>query len=205
LIAASPGLVFAGIQGFAGHAQHIADPRQRCAAAAAMLRAVADALPQAGYPVRLITCSGTGTYVQDAVGPYSELQAGSYLFMDADYARIADEAGAGPSFAPSLLVLATVVSVNRPGEITVDAGTKALATNGPPPCHIRGVAPGATYRFAGDEHGIITMPPGKPPPPLGARVLISATHCDPTVNLYASYCVIGSGAMERWPICGRYR
>lgn len=206
-IAASPGLVFAGIQGFAGHAQHIADPQQRrtaAAAAAAMLRAVADALGQAGHPVRLVTGSGTGTYVQDAVGPYNELQAGSYVFMDADYARITDEAGTGPSFAPSLFVLATVVSVNRPGEVTVDAGTKALATNGPPPCHIRGVTPGATYRFAGDEHGIITIPPSQPAPPLGARVLIGATHCDPTVNLHASYRVVRDGTLERWPILGRY-
>lgn len=206
-IADFPLFAFAGIQGFAGHAQHIADPQQRRAAAAkaaAMLRSVTESLAVAGHPALLVTGSGTGTYLQDAVGPYNELQAGSYVFMDADYARVVDEAGAGPSFAPSLFVLATVVSVNRPGQVTVDAGTKALATNGPPPCHIRGVGPGATYRFAGDEHGIIGIPASQPAPPLGARLLIGATHCDPTVNLHASYCVIRDGTVNRWPICGRY-
>jgi D-serine deaminase-like pyridoxal phosphate-dependent protein len=206
-IAASPELAFAGIQGFAGHAQHIPDPRQRRTAAteaATMLRGVVEALGEAGYPAGLVTGSGTGTYLQDAVGPYNELQAGSYVFMDAEYARIVDERGAGPSFTPSVFVLATVVSANRAGEVTVDAGTKALATNGPPPCRILGAASGAAYRFAGDEHGIIAVPPGRPVPPLGARVLIGATHCDPTVNLYASYCVIRAGAIERWPVCGRH-
>jgi D-serine deaminase-like pyridoxal phosphate-dependent protein len=168
------------------------------------VRAVADALAEAGRPAGLITGSGTGTYRQDALGPYNELQAGSYVFMDADYARIVDESGAGPSFLPSLFVLATVVSTNRPGQITVDAGTKALATNGPPPCHIIGAGDGVSYRFAGDEHGIVDIPPGQPAPPLGARLLIGATHCDPTVNLHASFCVVKDGAAIRWPICGRY-
>jgi D-serine deaminase-like pyridoxal phosphate-dependent protein len=88
--------------------------------------------------------------------------------------------------------------------VTVDAGTKALATNGPAPCVLRGVGAGATYRFAGDEHGIINIPPGQPAPALGSRVLIGATHCDLTVNLHASYCAVGEGAAARWPICGRY-
>jgi D-serine deaminase-like pyridoxal phosphate-dependent protein len=206
-IARGPQLAFAGIQGYAGHAQHIADPATRratTAQAASKVRAVTQALAEVGRPAGLITGSGTGTYRQDALGPYNELQAGSYVFMDADYARIVDETGAGPSFLPSLFALATVVSVNRPGQITVDAGTKALATNGPPPCHIIGAGAGASYRFGGDEHGMIDLAPDQPAPPLGARVLIGATHCDPTVNLHASYCVVKDGAAIRWPICGRY-
>lgn len=206
-ISAVPGCALIGIQGFAGQAQHTVDPAERRAAAsqaADMLRQVARALTESGHPVSVITGSGTGTYLQDASGPYTELQPGSYLFMDADYARIVDESGAGPSFAPSLFVLATVVSINRPGEVTVDAGTKALATNGPPPCRLIGVPAGASYRFAGDEHGIISIPVGSAPPALGARVLIGATHCDPTVNLHAAYQVIGDGPPMRWPIRGRY-
>jgi D-serine deaminase-like pyridoxal phosphate-dependent protein len=206
-IARAAGLAFAGIQGYAGHVQHIVDPAARRAAtarAADKLRSVADALAQAGRPATIISGSGTGTWRQDACGPYNELQAGSYVFMDADYARIVDENGAGPAFEPSLFVLATVVSVNRPGEVTVDAGTKALATNGPAPCVIRGVPAGGSYRFWGDEHGIISIPAGQAAPPLGARVLIGATHCDPTVNLHASYVVVGEGMTTRWPVCGRY-
>ncbi|MCC6777734.1 MAG: alanine racemase [Hyphomicrobiales bacterium] len=207
-IAASPQLAFAGIQGYAGHAQHIVEPAARRAAAAqaaGMVRAVTDVLAAAGRPPGVISGSGTGTYRQDSRGPYNELQAGSYVFMDADYARIVDETGAGPGFSPSLFVLATVVSANRARQITVDAGTKALATNGPPPCHIIGAGVGASYRFGGDEHGIIDLAPGQSQPPLGARILVGATHCDPTVNLHAAYRVVkADGTAMRWPISGRY-
>ncbi|MGD9770064.1 MAG: DSD1 family PLP-dependent enzyme [Pseudolabrys sp.] len=206
-IAAHPHLEFAGIQGFAGNAQHIADPQARntaAAAAADTLRTFAKMLSDAGLKPGLITGSGTGTYRQDAAGPYSELQVGSYVFMDSDYARIVDEGGAGPAFEPSLFVLATVVSVNVPGQVTVDAGTKALATNGPPPCHIVGAPAGATYRFAGDEHGIISVPTGHTAPALGDRLLIGATHGDPTVNLHAAYRVVEHDSVQTWPIRARY-
>ena len=206
-IAASSRLRFAGCQGYAGHAQHIARPDERNAAAdkaADILRRFVTALSEAGLDCRVISGSGTGTYRRDAAGPYNELQAGSYVFMDSDYARIVDENGAGPSFEPSLFVLATVVSVNRAGQVTVDAGTKALATNGPPPCNLIGAPAGSSYRFAGDEHGIIVVPSGKNPPRIGDRLLIGATHCDPTVNLHARYHVIDAGHVETWPIGARY-
>jgi D-serine deaminase-like pyridoxal phosphate-dependent protein len=100
--------------------------------------------------------------------------------MDADYARIFDGNSAGPPFEPSLFVIATVVSVNRANEVAVDAGTKALASNEPVPCKILGIAGRAVYRFAGDEHGILTFPGGARRPALGDRVLLGASHCDPT-------------------------
>jgi D-serine deaminase-like pyridoxal phosphate-dependent protein len=206
-IAQRPGLAFAGIQGFAGHAQHMADPAARRAAgahAAATLRNFAAALTEAGLPPRLITGSGTGTHAMDAGAVYNELQVGSYIFMDADYDRIRDEQGQPFAFTPSLFVLATVVSANRPGQITVDAGTKALATNGPPPCLIIGAPPGARYGFAGDEHGVIALPPDAPAPGIGTRLLIGATHCDPTANLHAAYHVVNGDTVTTWPISGRY-
>ncbi|HWP26319.1 MAG TPA: alanine racemase [Xanthobacteraceae bacterium] len=206
-IAAEAKLQLAGIQGFAGHAQHVADPDERKRIAedsANVLREFVAALSDAGLPPKLVTGGGTGTYLQDCFGPYTELQVGSYVFMDADYARIVDETGAAPAFEPSLFVLATVVSANRPGEVTIDAGTKALATNGPPPREILGAGKGAAYRFAGDEHGIVNVPAGQKTPALGARLLLGATHCDPTVNLYSRYHVVGEGGIKIWPIAGRY-
>jgi D-serine deaminase-like pyridoxal phosphate-dependent protein len=207
MIARHPQLEFAGIQGFAGHAQHVVDAGERKAVgarAAAELQAMIKALAEAGLPPNLVTGSGTGTYSLDAAGPYNELQVGSYALMDADYARLEDDERRSLEFAPSLFVLATVVSTNRPGQVTVDAGTKALAVNGPPPRHIIGAPRGATYTFAGDEHGVITIPDREQPPPLGARVLIGATHCDPTVNLHSSFHVLRNGELSRWPISGRY-
>ena len=207
MIVEQPEFTFVGIQGFAGHAQHIIDPTARrtaADAAATILREVSEALDEAGMPATLITGSGTGTYDRDTVGPYTELQVGSYVFMDADYSRIECEQGQAFGFEPSLFILATVVSANRKGQVTVDAGTKALATNGPPPAIIIGAPLGASYRFAGDEHGIIITPRGEQLPPLGARLLIGATHCDPTANLHSTYHVVRNDAVNKWPIRGRH-
>jgi len=207
MIAQQPKLKFAGVQGFAGNAQHTPDPAERKAAAqkaADKLIALRDALAAEGLSPAIITGSGTGTQSLDASGPYTELQVGSYVFMDADYDRIRDEHDKPPPFEPSLFVLATVTSVNRPGEVTVDAGTKALATNGPAPVVLLGAPAGSRYRFAGDEHGILSIPDAAPSPQLGARVLIGATHCDPTVNLHASYFEVTKTGITRRPILARH-
>ena len=158
----------------------------------------------AGLPPKLITGSGTGTYRQDSEGPYNELQVGSYVFMDSDYARIVDERGAGPTVRAQSLRARDSRVGQRAGQVTVDAGTKALATNGPPPCHIVGAPEGSTYRFGGDEHGIIAIPAGHAAPALGDRLLIGATHCDPTVNLHAAYHVVENDTVQTWPIRARY-
>ena len=210
MIAASPNMRFVGIQGYAGHAQHVAgfEDRQSIARGAAQrLRNVVSALSEAGLKPGFVSGSGTGTSDLDMVeGPYTEIQAGSYLLMDSEYRTVrAADAGLLP-FQQSLYVLATVVSTRRSGEITVDAGTKALAVNGPVPDFMIGVSEGARYRFWGDEHGIITLPPGAETPSTGTRILIAATHCDPTVNLHPAYHVaMNDGSLSIWPIGGRYK
>jgi D-serine deaminase-like pyridoxal phosphate-dependent protein len=206
-IVQQPQLALAGVQGYAGHIQHIADARERKAAAAGCserLRIFTDALETAGLAPALVSGSGTGAFLYERDGPYTELQVGSYVFMDAEYAKILDEDRRPPQFMPSLFVLTTVVSANRPGQVTVDVGTKSLATNGPPPCILLGAPAGSTYHFAGDEHGIISVPREVQPPPLGSRLLIGATHCDPTVNLHSAYHVVREDGLEKWPILARH-
>jgi len=199
---------FRGLQGYAGHIQHIFDPAERRAAAAKSgepLRALAAVLAAEGIACPIISGSGTGAHAYDLAGPYTELQVGSYVFMDADYARVRRDDGSPLAFAPALYVLATVVSANRDDQVTVDAGTKALAVNGPAPAWFIGLPAGASYSFSGDEHGAITLPPGTPRPAIGTRVLIGATHCDPTVNLHANYYAVDAGgAVSVLPILGRY-
>jgi D-serine deaminase-like pyridoxal phosphate-dependent protein len=208
LIATKPWARFAGIQGFAGHVQHIVDAAARRAAAGvvgAILRAHLAALHEAGIAAPIVTGSGTGAAAFDAAGPYTELQVGSYVFMDADYGRLAGQAHGALPFEPSLYVLATVTSVNRPGEFTVDAGVKALAFNGPVPDRFIGAPAGCLYRFGGDEHGMLTLPDGATAPVLGSRVLVVTTHCDPTVNLHACVHAVGdNGGIEIWPVLARY-
>jgi D-serine deaminase-like pyridoxal phosphate-dependent protein len=209
MAARDPRFAFRGLQGYAGHIQHIFDPAARRVAAGEaieVLRTLAAVLAIDGLPCPVVSGSGTGAHAYDMAGPYTELQTGSYVFMDADYARLRQDDGSPLPFVPALFVLATVVSANRDGQITVDAGTKALAVNGPPPALLIGVPDGASYAFAGDEHGTIALPADTPRPTVGSRVLIGATHCDPTVNLHSEYHVIGGdGGVTTWPIIGRYR
>jgi D-serine deaminase-like pyridoxal phosphate-dependent protein len=208
MAAADPRFVFHGLQGYAGHIQHILDPIERREAAARAvepLLRLRSVLQAEGIACPVISGSGTGAHAFDMDGPYTELQVGSYVFMDADYGQVRQDDGAPLPFAPALYVLATVVSVNRDDQVTVDAGTKALAVNGPPPARFIGLPVGSTYSFRGDEHGAVKLPPGSLRPAVGTRVLIGATHCDPTVNLHPGYYAVDAdGAITVMPIIGRY-
>ncbi len=90
-VARHPRLRFAGLQAYHGRAQHFASAAERREAIARTVQQAAhtrDLIEAAGLPVPLVTGSGTGTLVNEAAsGVYGELQAGSFLFMDADYAR----------------------------------------------------------------------------------------------------------------------
>ncbi len=210
LIQAAPRLRFSGLQAYAGHLQHIIDAQDRqrsVAAAAGFISSLISRLEAEKLTPSIVSGSGTGASAFDLHGgPYSELQVGSYVFMDADYGRIRELDGTSLPYERALFVLATVVSINRPGQVTVDAGTKALAVNGPMPDRLIGVADQSMYSFSGDEHGTIRLPPGAPQPSVGARVLIGVTHCDPTANLYSFYHVVGDDrALVLWPIVGRYK
>ena len=128
-IAASPHLEFRGLQAYHGSAQHMRGPAEREAAvaeAAARARRTIEQLRQQGLPCPVVGGAGTGTFALEvASGAYTEVQCGSYCFMDADYARNTD----APGFRQALFVLATVMSVAQPGIAVVDAGLKALAVD----------------------------------------------------------------------------
>jgi 3-hydroxy-D-aspartate aldolase len=126
--------------------------------------------------------------------------------MDRQYAEceLADTGGA--PFEYALFVETTVVSANHRGMATIDAGFKALATDGGPPAILSGAPPGASYRFMGDEHGAIVDPAGEHVWQLGDRVRLAVPHCDPTVNLYDSYHVVSGDTLEAiWPVSARGR
>lgn len=208
LVAADTRLKFSGLQGYAGHVQHIPEFENRAREAArvsALLGEHIAGLRQAGFEAAIVSGSGTGTHDFDLEHqPFTEIQAGSYVFMDADYARILNRSGKGLPFVCSLFMLTTVTSANRPGQVTVDAGTKSLAVNGPPPHLLVGAPDGSAYEFAGDEHGILLLPEGSKVPKLGDRVLMSVTHCDPTVNLFSVvHAVSMSDEIAKWPVVGR--
>ncbi len=205
-IEAAPGLIFGGLQAYHGAAQHIYEDGARKAAvesAAAKTKASLAALAEAGIACPLVTGGGTGTHLHDiAAGPWQELQAGSYAFMDVDYGKVATAGGAGaPLFANSLFVLATVMSQAKPGMAVVDAGLKALAfDSGPPALWQR---PGVTYAGPSDEHGTLSLEEGVELA-LGERLFLVPGHCDPTVNLYDWYVGLRGQRVESvWPVAAR--
>ena len=147
-IRAEGALVYAGVQYYCGAQQHIEDftaRRRAMEERAAFLRTVIDALTEAGGEPAIITGGGTGTHRIDAtLGLFTELQAGSYVFMDAQYLAC-DLTGEGePSpFETALMIDARVVSANTPGLVTLDAGLKAFATDAGAPVVLSGAPPGA--------------------------------------------------------------
>jgi D-serine deaminase-like pyridoxal phosphate-dependent protein len=210
-IAAADGLRFAGIQHYSGNVQHIpsrAERRRTALERLAGLRAILERLAQAGLAPEIVTGAGTGTFDLDPEGGlFTELQCGSYVFMDVDYQRALADGRNAPPFETALFVSTAVVSRNALAThhwVTVDGGLKCFAADGPPPEPFRGAPEGTAFQFFGDEHGRMILPPGTPLPRLGQRVEWTTPHCDPTVNLHDWYHVFrGERLVDIWPIDAR--
>jgi D-serine deaminase-like pyridoxal phosphate-dependent protein len=206
-IAKTASLSFGGLQAYAGHLQHYRGFGYRRHNSLATMERAAEVrrdIEKAGIEVPVLTGGGTGTYNIDCdVDGVTDMQVGSYLFMDVNYRNIGGESGPlYEDFRPSLLVLATAISQPAKGRITIDAGYKAFATDQEPPepYDLKGVS----YRWAGDEHGVLEFRDPSREIRLGDKVLLINSHCDPTVNLYDHYYPFrGEQVAEMWPISGR--
>jgi len=200
-------LRFAGLQAYHGSAQHLRtweERQQAIAGAVNKAAATRDLLAANGIACDNITGAGTGTFEFEAAsGVYTELQCGSYIFMDADYGRNLERDGKPVhSFEPSLFVWATVMSRPTDDRAIVDAGLKALSVDsGPPVVHEH---PEAEYLRASDEHGKIRIERPGNTLRLGDKVRLIPGHCDPTVNLYDWYVGYRGDRVEAlWPIAAR--
>jgi D-serine deaminase-like pyridoxal phosphate-dependent protein len=207
LVADAPHLRFAGLQAYHGSAQHLrgwAERQQAISGAVDKATLTRDLLAANGIACDNITGAGTGTFeFETASGVYTELQCGSYIFMDADYGRNLDEGGAATrAFEPSLFVWATVMSRPNAERAIVDAGLKALAMDSGPPTVWD--EPAATYERASDEHGRLGIAGATNRLHLGDKVRLVPGHCDPTVNLYDWYVAVRGDRVEAvWPITAR--
>ncbi len=209
-IAESAALRYAGVQFYCGAHQHIAGYAERRAAMAertAYLASVVEALRAAGLEPPLVTGSGTGAHRIDLeLGVMTELQPGSYVFMDDQYGDCELAEGAAAPFERSLFVDTRVVSANTSGLVTVDGGLKAFATEGKPPRIAAGAPQDARVVFMGDEHCAVIAPDIEARLRIGDLVRLSPPHCDPTVNLYAAYHVVrGDTLVDIWPVSARGR
>jgi 3-hydroxy-D-aspartate aldolase len=207
-IAGLANLKLAGLQSYAGHASHTVgfDNRARVSRQA-MEPAVATRreIEKKGLSVPLLTGGSTGTYnIDTEIDGITELQPGSFMFMDVDYNIIGGKGGSDryTDFGNALTVWTTVVSKPSDNVAIVDGGFKAFATDrkfGPEPKSLAG----ATYAFAGDEHGRLTLRESAALK-VGDRVEFINPHCDPTVNLYDHlFCLRGDNVEAVWRIAAR--
>ena len=156
-------------------------------------------LERYGVPVKIMSGGGTGTYaITGAYPEITEIQAGSYIFMDSTYG---DVERIGDRFGYSLTVLATVVSRPNPSRIIVDAGLKVLAKEFgiPQPIGIEGLE----MMGLSEEHGRMTAQDDVSLKP-GDKIEILPTHCCTTVNLHDRYYGVRNGVVESiWQIAAR--
>ena len=207
LIDSLPNVTFAALQSYDGQAAHTTPFDARGARTnGTMSRAVETKamLERAGFSCPIVTGGSTGTYRFDAENPgLTELQPGSFIFMDMEYGQIGGPDGSEyRDFKNALTVITTVVS--RPkGMAIVDGGYKAFSTDRPFTPAPLGIE-GATYEWAGDEHGRLYINGASRDLKVGDRIEFLPPHVDPTVNLYDQiYALRGERVEAVWPIAAR--
>lgn len=189
-----------GIQGYEGHLQHLecGARETRCRQAMEKLVSAANALRGSGFDISVVTAGGTGTAeICAAVDGITEVQPGSFIFMDVAYRN----ATAG-AYRNALKLVSTVISKPNKNRAVIDAGTKSLSIDmgNAEPCE----RPDWTYRPAGDEHGVLESATGEIDLVVGDRVALWPSHIDTTVALHDYFHVVRDNAfIGAWPIAAR--
>jgi 3-hydroxy-D-aspartate aldolase len=209
LVDTLPNLKLRGILSYDGGVQHANGFQNRKERA---LKTIApnvesfELMKKAGLNMEIFSGGGTGTYnIMHLVPGFTDVQVGSYLFMDMQYLAIGSESGnpVYTDFAPSLTVLTTVLNNRFPGRLTTDAGAKALTLNTPNAGVIG--EPGMDYSATSDEFGAIrfSSPPTKDYK-IGDKLEVIVPHCDPVVNEYDLMYGIRKDRVEvAWEITAR--
>ena len=202
VVAGARHLRFAGLMAWEGHTMSVADAaarRRAIAASVGLLTATVRACREAGLPVEIVSCGGSGTYLTTAgIEGVTEVQAGGATFGDAVYREL------GAPVEPALLLLTQVTSRAAPDRIVVDAGRKAVDPTARAPVP-RGLAGVAGFQVSA-EHGRITLlEPSETPRP-GDRIVFEIGYGDQCVHLHERlYGVRGEVVETVWPVLGRGR
>jgi D-serine deaminase-like pyridoxal phosphate-dependent protein len=205
------GLKLRGIHGYSGSSAHVNGYDARRAHSTKVMTPVIETfqkLKQKGLPFEIMSGGSTGTYnIDPDLSGMTELQCGSYVFMDVGYRAIGGKASGAvyEDFAPALSVMATVISKSYDDRATTDGGIKAFATESTKNLpEIKG-ATGVTFSWGGDEHGILGLMNASRSFAIGDRLEFIIPHCDPNVNLYDRlFCVRGEKVVDVWRTVGRY-
>jgi len=206
-INAAPGLIFSGIQAYQGAMQHLnsyEDRKAKADIAIALVKQVLAALEDEGIKCNTVTGGGTGSYAfEGKSGVYTELQCGSYAFMDADYGKVLDQDGNRideSEFENALFILTSVMSHVKADRAICDAGLKVQSVDSGLPLVFG--RKDVTYVECSDEHGGIADPDGVLK--INDRLKLVPGHCDPTCNLHDWYVGVRGGKVESlWPVSAR--
>jgi D-serine deaminase-like pyridoxal phosphate-dependent protein len=205
-----PNLKLRGIISYDGGAQHIKGFKTRLEQTLnrfAPSLETFDQFKRSGLSTEIFSGGGTGTYnILPRAKGVTDLQVGSYIFMDCQYIEIGGETSdeVFNDFTPSLTVVTTVLNTYFPKSITTDAGAKALTLNRPGPWVVG--ERGFTYNAGSDEYGVIRYETTQRSYAVGDKLELIVPHCDPVVNEYDQlYAIRNDRVHAVWPISARGR
>ena len=204
-VAASKHMQLEGYMAYSGGASHTKGweaRRKKSADDLAGVQETVELARKAGLPTNIISGGSTGTYNMDKENGLTELEVGSYVFMDTVYHGIGgkDDDSVYSDFQGSLTVLVTVDSKRWPNQVTTDYGNKALAR---PTDKVKGM-PWLEVANQGAEYGALKWKEGERALELGSRVEIYCSNLDMSTNCYDRYYVArGEQIVDVWPIMGR--
>ena len=208
LVDTLPNLKLRGIISYDGGAQHIKGYKNRLEQTLKRFGPSVETFERfkkAGLSTEIFSGGGTGTYnILPKAPGVTDLQVGSYLFMDCQYLEIGGESNdeVYTDFAPSLTVMTTVLNTYFPKSITTDAGAKALTLNKPGPWVIG--EKDFSYNAGSDEFGVIKYETAQRSYKVGDKLELIVPHCDPVVNEYDQMYAIRNDRVEAvWPIAAR--
>ncbi|HEU5423936.1 MAG TPA: DSD1 family PLP-dependent enzyme [Nitrolancea sp.] len=204
-VASLPGLRFFGLQGYEGHLVTVpehAEREQRVRAAMAPLIETRRAIEAAGIPVTAVSGGGTGTFdITSTIDGFDEIQAGSYVFMDASYGKVE---GPGAAFEPALFLWSTIISRPAPERAVADIGLKTVTSDHGLPV-LAGMQ-GAEVLSLSEEHAKLHVEGEARGLRAGDKVRFQPGHVCTTVNLHDAYVVARGGIVEAvWPVAARGR
>ncbi len=206
-LARLPGVRPGGLHVYDGH-NHQPEQPERVAAVGGQfgpVRHLLAELKRLDLPVPHVVCGGTPTFPVYARMdlPGLELSPGTCVLNDHGYGtKFADMA----QFVPAALMLTRVVSKPTANRLTLDLGTKAMASD--PPAGKRCIllnVPDYQPVVQNEEHFVLETPAAGQFQP-GDVVYAMPTHICPTCALHREAMVVEDGVVtERWEIVARDR
>ena len=204
-IATSKNIQLEGFMAYSGTASHTKGWDARRRQSSNDLTGVQESVALAhksGLPVNIVSGGSTGTYNMDKEFGLTELECGSYVFMDSIYRRVGGKSNdeTYTDFESSLSILVTVDSKHHPDQVSTDYGNKAMAR---PTDTVKGM-PWLQVSTQGAEYGVLSWKDGGGEIKVGDRLEIFCSNLDMSTNCYDRYYIArGNDIVDVWPIMGR--